>query len=202
MLADLCFPIDANTVRCAAVRSHGFVRFEELAGHVRALPYGRITADADFLEVLTQGRGTCSSKHRLLAAVAHDCGHREVRLTVGIYLMSDANTPGVAAALQTAGLAEIPEAHCYLSLGAARADFTGLPSGPQSPFDALVAEYDVAPADLASRKPSLHRAFMTAWAQARGIDPRRVWAAREACIAALAAKPAMQCAPEHGPSPP
>jgi len=169
------------------VRACGFAHFEELAGHLRALPYGRVATDADFPAVLTQRRGTCSTKHRLLAAVAHDCGHRDVRLTVGIYLMSGANTPAVAATLGAAGLAEIPEAHCYLSLGGTRADFTGLPPCPQSPFDALVAEHDVAPAALSGRKPQLHRAFMASWARDRGIDPEHAWAVREACIAALAA---------------
>jgi len=181
----LHFPIDADTALCSAVRGFGFARFEALCGHVRALPYGRIQADADVPAVLIEARGTCSSKHRLLAAVAHDCGRHDVRLTVGIYLMSGANTPGAAAALEAAGIAEIPEAHCYLSIGTGRVDFTGLSSGATSPFDSLVVEHYVDPEDLPAFKASWHRAFMASWAKSRGIDPQHAWAVREACIAAL-----------------
>jgi hypothetical protein len=40
-----------------------------------------------------------SLSHQLLAAVAQDCGHSEVQLTVGIYEMSEENTPGVGTVL-------------------------------------------------------------------------------------------------------
>jgi hypothetical protein len=187
MQPDLCFPIDADTALCEIVRAKGFFRFEQLAEHVRSLPYSRVSCGTDLTAVLFEAHGTCSSKHRLLAAIAHDCGRHDIRLTVGIYLMSGANTPGVATALQSARLAEIPEAHCYLSVGAERADFTGLPFGTESPFATLVAEKDVAPADLPEVKASWHRAYVDSWAKARGLDAQVIWAMRESCIAALAA---------------
>jgi hypothetical protein len=60
-------------------------RLQRLAEHVRKLPYGRTANTEDPLAVLRQGRGTCSGKHEFLAAIAQDCGHSEVQLTVGTY---------------------------------------------------------------------------------------------------------------------
>jgi GNAT superfamily N-acetyltransferase len=183
----LQFPISGSSALCDGVRSRGFESFEDLAEHIRKLPYGR-TANADEpLAVLQQRHGTCSAKHQLLAAVAQDCGHSEVQLTVGIYEMSEENTPGVGAALNEASLMSIPEAHCYLAIEGERFDFTGLPAGRSSPFAALLAEYTVSPTKLPQIKIEIHKEAIVAWARDRGISEEAAWATREACIAALAA---------------
>jgi hypothetical protein len=183
----LQFRISGNSGLCDDVRSCGFELFEQLAEHVRSLPYGRTGNAEDPLAVLRQGRGTCSAKHQFLAAVAQDCGHSEVQLTVGIYEMSEENTPGVATVLNAAGLTSIPEAHCYLSIQGERFDYTGLSAGTSSPFASLVGEYIVSPADLPQVKVALHQEAIAAWARDHGVSTVAAWATREACIAALAA---------------
>ena len=60
-------------------------------------------------------------------------GHTEVKLMLGLYAMTEGNTPGVGAVLGAAGIAAIPEAHCYLMCRERRFDYTGLPSGGTSP---------------------------------------------------------------------
>ena len=187
----LQFPISGDSLLCDDVRSREFESFEQLAEHVRQLPYGRTANTDDLLAVLRQGRGTCSAKHQLLAAVAHDCGHSELQLTVGIFEMSEENTPGVASVLNAASLTSIPEAHCYLTIEGERFDFTGLPAGRSSPFAALLAEYAVSPANLPQIKIEIHKEAIAAWASDRGISMEAAWATREACIAALAAKSAI-----------
>jgi hypothetical protein len=183
----LQFRICGASALCDDIRSRGFVSFEDLAEHVRTLPYARISNAQDPLAVLRQGRGTCSAKHQLLATVAQDCGHPEVQLTIRIYEMSEANTPGVGAVLDAASLASIPEAHCYLSIEHERLDFTGLPAGSSSPFAGLLAEYTVSPADLPRVKMQRHLEAIAAWAIDRSISKDAAWAIREACITALAA---------------
>ena len=187
MSSRLRFQISGKSGLCNDVRSLGFESFEDLAGHIRALPYGRTANPNDPSAVLREGRGTCSAKHQLLAAVAQDCGHSEVQLTVGVYEMSEENTPGVGAVLNEASLTSIPEAHCYLSIEGERFDFTGLPAGSSSPFAALLAEHTVSPINLSQVKVALHQAAIAAWASERGIPKEAAWATREACIAALAA---------------
>jgi hypothetical protein len=181
----LNFAIPCSGALCEDVLARGFFTFDQLAEHVRSLPYGRTANTADPLAVLQEKRGTCSSKHQLLAAVAHECGHLDVQLAVGIYEMSEENTPGVGAVLRPAALSSIPEAHCYLTVRGERFDFTGLSAGESSPFDALLAEHVVSPADLPEAKGRFHRDAILTWAHARGIPAEVAWATREACIAAL-----------------
>jgi hypothetical protein len=184
----LQFPISGSSPLCDSIRSSGFESFEDLAEHIRKLPYGRTANTDEPLAVLRQGRGTCSAKHQLLAAVAQDCGHAEVQLTVGIYEMSEENTPGVGAVLNEASHASIPEAHCYLTIEGERFDFTGLPAGSSSPFTALIAEHTVSPTNFLQVKIEIHKEAIAAWASERGIPKEVAWAAREACIAALSDK--------------
>ncbi|MBI3524782.1 MAG: hypothetical protein HY066_09765 [Betaproteobacteria bacterium] len=181
------FELTGGTELCVVVRAQQFTSFERLAQHVHALPFGRTSTSDDPAIVLKEARGTCSSKHRLLAAVARDCGRRDIQLMLGIYAMSEANTPGVGEVLRTAGLKYIPEAHCYLSIADRRYDFSGLQAGDASPFDSLFAEYVVSPDDLPEMKLKLHKSFVAAWATEQGVSTEYAWSVREACIAMLAA---------------
>lgn len=195
MRTSIAFPLlDRGPLSRAAMRK-GCATFEELAGFVRGLPYGRVTDAPDGLAVLAEGRGTCSAKHRLLAAVAQECGHPEVQLTVGIYMMCEENTPGVGTVLRDASLGSIPEAHCYLTVGGERFDYTGLPSGAASPFASLIEEHFVDPADLPRLKEQYHRSALAAWAVKAGQAESSAWQTREACIAALAARSGERSSP-------
>lgn len=179
------FPIESTAPLGVEVRHLGIHTFGELAARVRELPYGR-PVSASPLSVLVENAGTCSSKHRLLAAVAQESGHAEIQLVVGIYAMSEANTPGVGQVLASHGVASMPEAHCYLVIGGTRFDLTGLAVGTSSPFDALLEEHLVEPDDLAASKDRLHKKAIDVWARQNGMAPESAWQAREACIAALA----------------
>jgi hypothetical protein len=180
------FPIEGTGPLSRDARSRGYRQFAEVAEAVRSLPYGRPRDSQNVLAVFEEQRGTCSSKHRYLAALAHECGHTEVKLMLGLYAMSDNNTPGVGAVLGAAGIAAIPEAHCYLMCGERRFDYTGLPSGGTSPFESLLDERPISPRDLPSVKFVYHRGAVADWARGRGIDPDSAWALREKCIELLA----------------
>ena len=62
--------------------------------YVCGLPYGRNSDPNDPLIVLAEQRGTCSTKHALLRRLAIEQG-LDVALVVGIYEMTERNTPGV-----------------------------------------------------------------------------------------------------------
>jgi len=94
-LPKLDFPLTGNEPLSAAVRALGFESFAEVAEFIRTLPYGRVADDEDQAAILRARKGTCSSKHRFLAALAHECGHTDVSLMIGFYEMSERNTPGV-----------------------------------------------------------------------------------------------------------
>jgi hypothetical protein len=183
----------SNTVR-ARIEETGLsiASFLDLAQLARDLPYERCTRGDDPYQVLKERRGTCSSKHRLLAVAARDSGRAELKLMVGIYRMSEANTPGVGRVLSRAGQLFIPEAHCYLVLANERFDFTGLTGGQESPFAALEAEYVVDPDVLPGERSQLHARAIDAWRVEVGLSFDDAWALREECIAALSAS--------HGPA--
>lgn len=171
-----------------ALRAAGAHTYREVARRVHALPYGRNADRADFRLVLPEGRGTCSTKHALLAAVAAEQG-LAVTLTVGIYDLSEANTPGVGPVLARHGLASLPEAHCYLRHAGRRVDVTrsGVEAG--EPIAAFHAEWAIAPDQIGAHKVALHRRYLEAWLASRpelGLTPQALWEIREACIRALA----------------
>src|SRR6266446_1782845 len=65
------FEITATSQLLRGIHGFGITTFVQLALHVSTIPYGRTTSNSP-LAVLVENRGTCSSKHRLLAEVAHE----------------------------------------------------------------------------------------------------------------------------------
>lgn len=169
-----------------AVRRRGLVDLRETISYVRDLPYGRPT-DADRPRaVLAEGVGTCSTKHALLARLCSEQGMSSVELTLGIYEMTDRNTPGVGSVLASHGLSALPEAHCYLTAAGERFDFTGADDGG-APIERFLREEPIDPAQIGAYKARRHRAFLAEWIDSRGLerDLEEVWEIRERCIEAL-----------------
>lgn len=159
--------------------------YHAAARHVRRIPYGRNSRRADYGLVLREGRGTCSTKHALLAALAGEHG-RSVELRLGIYEMNADNTPGVGPVLRPYGLDGVPEAHCYLAYRGARVDLTGIEAA--SPFGCLLHEETIGPDRIGAYKVDAHRHFVREWAAERKLDFEHVWRTREECIEALSAR--------------
>ena len=97
-------PLAADGPVTARFRALGAHDFAAAAVHVLQLPYGRVTDRSKFWLVLDEGRGTCTTKHATLAALAREQGI-DVQLMLGIYEMSERNTPGVGPVLRAYGLA-------------------------------------------------------------------------------------------------
>jgi hypothetical protein len=107
----------------AAFLALGRRDYHVAARHIRRLPYGRNSRRSDYGLVLVEGRGTCSTKHALLAALAGEHG-RTVELRLGVYEMNADNTPGVGPVLNRYGFDLVPEAHCYLAYRGVHVDLT------------------------------------------------------------------------------
>lgn len=172
----------------AGLLARGLRHYRAAAQYLHGLPYGRNSNRSDYRLVLKEGRGTCSTKHALLAAVALEQG-LPVFLTIGIYDMSEANTPGVGPVLSAHGLDRLPEAHCYLTYRGQRVDVTRGGVSPREEIAAFHREWRIRPAQIGAHKQSLHQAFLREWL---GRNPdveegfEALWEIREACIAALA----------------
>lgn len=174
----------------AACIALGLTDLQAVGRYLQALPYGRTAKRTDYQAVLRQAKGTCSTKHALLAALA-DEQKLGLALMLGIYEMHDRNTPGVGAVLAQYRLAFIPEAHCYVTCGSTRIDVTRSGVAPAEPISRWLHEETIVPEQVGDYKVAMHRQFMQDWVRhhpemAAGLSFEQVWQVREACIAALA----------------
>lgn len=178
------FPLRPLGPASEAFLERGAPTYRAAAELVWRLPYGR-GARRDDLAVLADRRGTCSTKHALLARLAreHSVG---VALVLAIYMMDEQNTPGVGSVLMSHGLTTLPEAHCMLRWEGAYVDLTRsrMPelTGP------WLSETVIEPEDIVEHKVGVHRRFLAQWMVANlpGWRLESLWRAREACIAGLA----------------
>ncbi|MGE0824139.1 MAG: hypothetical protein AB7G75_14645 [Candidatus Binatia bacterium] len=158
------------------------------AGHyLHSLPYGRNTDRADCRLVLPEGRGTCSTKHALLAVLAQE-QELPVVLTLGIYEMHEGNTPGVGMVLDRYRLSAIPEAHCYLTYANIRIDITRANAIPAEPIDRFLYEKTILSTQIGDYKVAVHQQFLRSWlteTAAVGYSFAELWKIREECIMAL-----------------
>lgn len=179
-------PTGAATV---AFLARGIYDFQAAACHLHRLPYGRNTNRADFRLVLAEERGTCSTKHALLAELARE-QEIPITLTLGIYFMHERNTPGVGSILEKYGLSILPEAHCYLTYTKIRVDITrsGVEAGES--IDRFLHEETITPAAIGQYKVELHKKFLRTWLvneqSVVGRTFEELWKIREECIATLA----------------
>jgi len=180
------FILGAEHPLAYALRAAQIETFGEAARYVHALPYGRNADRANYGLVLVERRGTCSTKHAFLAALSREHG-MALALRVGIFAMTEANTPGVGEALRAHGFESMPEAHCYLVHDDLRIDVTH-PGTTGTCSLTFEEEHSMAPEDIGDRKLSIHRAKVAQWAAARGRTFEETWRAREACIAALSVR--------------
>ena len=174
-------PVTAEVAAC------GVRDFRAAGRYLHHLPYGRNTDRANFRLVLSEGRGTCSTKHALLAELARE-QQLPIALTLGIYQMHERNTPGVGAVLSRYRLTFIPEAHCYLTYDGKRIDITRSGAEPAEPIDLFLYEETILPAQIGEYKVDLHKRFLRGWLAENGTNRYsfdELWSIREACIAVL-----------------
>ncbi len=167
----------------------GIHTFHDALLYVRRLPYARTTDASDLARVFGENRGTCSTKHTLLAALAAESGY-DVRLMLGVYKMDGDNTPWVGPVLSEAGLEYLPEAHCYLKWEEQRYDFTMGASDPVYFEGVLLHEQELDPDGAPAAKKNIHKEFLKTWLgeqPAVTLSFDGLWAAREACMDALTA---------------
>jgi hypothetical protein len=139
--------------------------------------------------VLTEKRGTCSTKHALLRRLAIE-QNLDIALVLGIYEMSEQNTPGVGVVLAKYGLVILPEAHCYLRMAGKRIDVPRAPyRGLAEPIADFLREEEIDPAQITNYKTEIHKQYLSRWiTNSGGLEGRSIadiWKIREECIASL-----------------
>jgi hypothetical protein len=85
-----CWRVAPSRVMAKSPRCFGGVGVHDFVGaarHILGRPYGRIRDREKFWLVLSEGCGTCTTKHALLAELGQEQGI-DIQLTLGIYEMS------------------------------------------------------------------------------------------------------------------
>jgi hypothetical protein len=161
------------------------VTYHDACNYVWKLPYGRTGDSSDWKSVLSEGTGTCSTKHALLKALANELS-LDIDLMLGIYPMKASNTVGVGQVLLDVKMEFIPEAHCYLSYKGKRVDLTRYGLQAEEPIAEFFVEKKIEPNDIGDVKRQFHRQYILE--QYGHEKAEEVWAVRECCISSLSEK--------------
>ena len=161
--------------------------WDTLTDFIKAIPYGRNANREDYSLVLKENKGTCSSKHALLKALAHDFDKKNVQLIIGMFKMNGINMPLLSKYLEENQLEYIPEAHCYLRIEGKPFDYTIEDSlYPKIEHD-ILEEIIIEPHQVAYYKVAYHKEFLKKWIkethQSKSFD--EIWKIRENCIQKL-----------------
>ena len=144
-------------------KRNGIKTWNELTKFIKNLPYGRNKNRTDFGLVLSEQKGTCSSKHALLKSIADLNNVPNIKLITGIYRMTASNTPKIGTVLAENSIEFIPEAHCYLEIGNQKCDFTS----PSSDFDTfkedIIEQKEIKKNQLIEYKLEYHKRFLKQW---------------------------------------
>lgn len=163
--------------------------FQHAASHVRDIPYGHNTRRDDPLIVFHEGRGTCTTKHSLIATLAEEQG-LDVGVNVGIYAMDETLVTGVSAILSRYGLSYIPEMHCFLGHDGYRVDLTeGNCNGKNRSIERYFTIIPEPPCTPDEERLTNYRRFLEAFLPAHpefsGFTVDQVMAIREECAVHL-----------------
>ncbi len=182
------FKIERNGPVSAALLGLGITHFSSACRYLKDLPYQRNSHKEHVQVVLDEQRGTCSTKHGLLKALAEENGCDKVQLRLGIYRLHGGNAAAVGPILDAAALQFLPEAHWFLRMNGTIYDFTfpdfEIPDLEQE----LLLEVDVRPDQIGSAKDQIHRDFLMNWLLADSkvhLSLDELWLVREKCILAL-----------------
>ncbi len=178
--------LNSNDSITKALSHLGINSWEKAINYVRQIPYGRNTNRIDFLLVLLENKGTCSSKHALLKTIANQNKIPNVELIIGIYKMTEANTK-IGTTLSDNRLQYIPEAHCYLKVNSVRLDCTTLNATFETIKNDLLEEISIAPDQVGGFKIDYHQNFIKDWLKQTNSNHNfeYIWDVREKCIASL-----------------
>ena len=163
------------------------MNFDELINKVKNIPYGRNTNRYDFSLVLSENKGTCSSKHALLKDFADKNEIENVKLFIGIFKMDEVNTPKLGDLLSKNNIKYIPEAHCYLKINQIPVDATTSDSFYDKIKQDIMEEIEILPNQVSDFKVEYHKAFLKKWIKETNQNNtfEEIWRIREQCISKL-----------------
>jgi hypothetical protein len=184
----LDFELTSDEIYSIAFRNLGITHFSAACKFIAHLPYARNANRSDFSLVLSEGKGTCSSKHGLLAELALENAHPEIELIAGIFLMNEETHSKLVGFFDDKPYSMIPECHCYLRYRGERFDYTDASNGLERIIPKLVREQRIDPNQVNEWKIMIHKDYLQRWLVRNpdfqlSID--EIWLQREKAISRL-----------------
>lgn len=189
-LSNFNFKIESSGYISGAFKELGITDFEQAASFIKQLPYKRNKNKDDLRTVLTDGFGTCSTKHALLKLLATENGIEGVELILCIFKMNPFNTPKIAATLKAKNLAFMLEAHNYLLVNGTILDCTNAKSCEDDFLQDTISTIAIEPSQITDYKVSLHKEALQQWLIENSelrLTLEELFSIREKCIADLQA---------------
>ena len=160
--------------------------------YVHQLPYGYNSDRDDLLILFKEGRGSCTTKHAVVATLAEELGLPIVK-NIGIYGMTEDLVTGTNDILDQYNLPYVPMVHCFLVFRDYRVDLTeGNDNGKNRPIDRFLHTETVIPNISAKDEYLLYRKALKERIllreELRGVDIKRILQAREEGIKLLKSK--------------
>jgi len=184
------FEINSSDKLSKLIQAKDISSSEELVAFIKKMPYGRTKNRSDLSLIITENKGTCSSKHAFIKAIAMENGFNDLKLMIGIYKMTKANTPNIGNGIDENNLEYLPEAHCYLKFHQQVIDITSDNSNFEKIKNVILEEIEIEPHQIATFKVNYHQNYLNHWIFENKISLsfEEVWAIREKCIANLSNK--------------
>lgn len=116
-------PISPAGMISAEFLSLGIGSFIDACQYVHALPYGYNTNRDDLMILFKEKKGTCTTKHAVIATLADELD-LPVEKLIGIYAMTEELVTGTDEILKKYDLPYVPMVHCFLAYENRRVDLT------------------------------------------------------------------------------
>jgi len=178
------YNLNAQKPLTSIVVNSGILNWGDLIIYTKKLPYGRNSDRKDFSLIISEKKGSCSSKHAFLKKVADENELPNINLILGIYKMTEKNTPKIGTILSENNLDFIPEAHCYLEINHEKIDITSENSSFKTLEKDILQEIKITPEQVVEFKVNYHKEFLKKWIVNNNISYsfEELWIIREQCI--------------------
>ena len=181
------FKLNNHKTLSKACIQKGLTNFESVFKYISQIPYGRTSDRSDYTLVLDEHKGTCSTKHAFLKAIAIENNYTNLNLYLGIFGMNGMNTPKIKPILDAHQLDYIPEAHCYLKCNGTIIDITFGETNDTRFAESLMHEETILPQQIGTYKVEFHKSYLKSWIidKELKISFDNLWTIRELCIAKI-----------------
>lgn len=166
-------------------KNRNITDFQSAATFIKRIPYDRPSNTGEISAVLTENKGTCSTKNAALKVLANENNIEDISLHLGIYNMNCFNTPLVKDTLNKYGLEVIPEAHIYLRVNQHIID-CAVENALIHNFEYhLIHEIEIEADQAINFKKRYHQEFLKSWIAVQDQMPytfEELWNIREECL--------------------